>query len=304
MNIYNIGVLFPEYFAGDKSYFHQFNIDHNIQNLTESNKGGFAYRKGIYLSNVIEEKDGIHFNLLRCSTNLQGPTENFSALDKEIITNVNMTAKKLFPDSAPVNHVLAQIYYNRNIDGKDRKAKIAKHSDKTKDMPSNGLMVFCSFYDITKDKYKPNPDDKYDLLYKNASALTTLKFALKDSVQNRPELRKNFSIKLYPNSAFFMDLESNRLYTHEIVPPLLPSEHIPARLGYVIRSSNQEALFTDRTFIKNSDVWEPLEKPTKEDIAKLKSRYLEENLSSGFIKYDHVNFSLNDGDYLKPNLRD
>lgn len=48
-SIHNIGVLFPEYF---ENYFKQFNEDHVIQNLTESNKEGFAYRKGIYLSNI------------------------------------------------------------------------------------------------------------------------------------------------------------------------------------------------------------------------------------------------------------
>lgn len=52
MNIHGVGVLFPEYFNDGIDYFSEFISKHTPQLLTESNKDGLAYRKGIYLTNV------------------------------------------------------------------------------------------------------------------------------------------------------------------------------------------------------------------------------------------------------------
>ncbi len=298
MNIYGIGTLFPEYFNDGTDYFSAFNASHTTQFLSESDKGDVAYRKGIYLTEVT--RDG-HFKLLRCSSNLRGPTDNFSDIDRAIVSKANSTAKDLFRDPAKLNHVLAQVYHNYRIDGRERRAKIAKHSDKTKDMATNGIMVFCTFYDkkdLSKKIYKKDPDDEHNLLYKNTTALTILRFVSKDE----KEIRQTFDVLLYPNSAFFMDLETNRLFTHEIVPPNLDSTCIPTRLGYVIRCSQQEARFDRETLIKRPDgKWEPLQPPTPEGIARLKELYRMENATTEKPEYGYVNFSLNDGDYLKPN---
>ena len=42
-----------------------------------------------------------------------------------------------------------------------------------------------------------------------------------------------------------MSLDSNRLYTHEIIPSSLPIEKLPIRMGYVIRCSKTKALYND-----------------------------------------------------------
>lgn len=302
-NINGVGFLITDLFDNKVDYFKEFHAWHNPQDLTDSNKDSFAYRKGVYLSEVKEEKNALIFNLLRCSSNLNGPTENFSEHDRIIINKVNEAAKKLYPNSAILNHVLAQVYHNKKINGRDRNAKIAKHSDKTKDMPENGLMAFCSFYNIQPNKYHKDPNDPHNILYKKTSALTTLRFALKENVKEQC-LSKKFDVLLYPNSVFIMDLKSNALYTHEIVPPLLSSDDIPTRLGYVIRCSNQLAMHDgDKAYIFDSiDGWTPLENPTLEGATKLKKIYLDENQSSVRPYYDICNFSFNSGDYMSPIL--
>ena len=69
---------------------------------------------------------------------------------------------------ASLNHVLAQIYYNKSAteDQKQTKAKIKAHSDKTKDMPTNGLMAFCTFYD-NLNKINKLDTDPFDYGFKN-----------------------------------------------------------------------------------------------------------------------------------------
>lgn len=300
-NINGVGFLATDFFDSKINYFKEFHAFHNPQDLTDSNKDSFAYRKGIYLSEVKEEKNSLIFNLLRCSSNLNGPTENFSDIDRLIINKVNEAAKQLYPNSATLNHVLAQVYHNQKINGRDRNARIARHSDKTKDMPENGLMAFCSFYHIQPNKYHKDPNDPHNLMYGKTSALTTLRFALKSDVKDQ-SLVKQFDVLLYPNSVFIMDLKSNALYTHEIVPPLLSSDDIPTRLGYVIRCSNQLAMHDgDKVFILDSaDGWTPIENPTIDGAARLKKIYLDENLSSVRPRYDSCNFSFNSGDYMRP----
>jgi hypothetical protein len=288
-------------------FFKSFKNEHQVQKLTESNKEGFAFRKGVYMTDVTK---GNEFKLLRCSTNLQGPTESFSQTDHHIMSKLNETAQTLFPNCAELNHVLAQIYYNHKTDdGKDKKAKISRHSDKTKDMPANGIMAFCTFYDSEQlnntKKYKRIGND---VLYKNTSALTKLRFVLKEEIvqSNNPDhLPESFDLTLYPGSVFFMDLQTNRFYTHEIVPPNLSADDIVTRLGYVARCSNQHAKFMDgHTFIKNlqNEEWVPLRKATEEDAKLLKGLYAKENKSTDLIEYPFIDFSLNDGDYSEPIL--
>lgn len=305
INLHNQGVLFRNFFNNDKNYFEQLNAEHEFQLLTESNKPGTSYRKGIYITNVTQDNDNLYFNLLRCSTNLDGPTDNFRSTDNEIIHQINNTSKLFFEQETQLNHVLAQVYNNISIDGKEKKARIKQHSDKTKDMPTNGLIVFCTFYQFdnvnVKQIKKPN-DDPYDLYYKDASVLTRLRFRLKKDV-NDTNLAKTFDVMLYPNSVFIISLSTNRLYTHEIVPSHLPVDKLPTRLGYVIRCSNTKAMFKDnQTYIINNEKEIKLELPTNDKVKKLKDMYFKENITSEFITYDNINFSLNQGDYMKPNI--
>lgn len=302
INIHNVGVFFRQLFDPNKKYFELLNERHKFQSLTESNKSGTSYRNGIYLTRV-EEIEGItHFNLLRCSTNLSGPTDNFSEVDNEIVGKVNDIAADFFEQKTDLNHVLAQVYNNVKVNGKDRKAKIANHSDKTKDMPINGLMAFTTFY-RWNDKLqgiKKSATDPYDYHYKDASALTKLSFRLKKCV-NDPRYVDKFDIILYPNSVFLMSLHTNRLYTHEIIPAHLPIEKLPVRMGYVIRCSKTKAVFKDnQTYIQNGNELIKLENPTSSAVKELKDLYFNENTTDQLINYGTINFSLNNGDYLKP----
>jgi len=80
---------------------------------------------------------------------------------------------------AELNHVLAQVYHNTaastgaggvegHVSTKEKKARIKSHSDKTKDMPVNGVMAVCTFYsDDIAQKAKVTPDGDY--VYKNGS---------------------------------------------------------------------------------------------------------------------------------------
>src|SRR4029079_17700858 len=131
-------------------------------------------------------------NLLRCSTNLDGPTDSFRATDNEIISKVNNICEQFFQTKTDLNHVLAQVYNNASIEGKERKAKISEHSDKTKDMPRNGLIAFTTFYQFNDNKdVKKHKDNAFDYYYKDTSVLTRLRFRLKKDV-NDPKLFKHF----------------------------------------------------------------------------------------------------------------
>ena len=314
INFHGAGVLFRRFFS--KNYFKDIQAQHQFQSLTESNKPGSAYRKGIYLTDVIERQDKseLEFHLLRCSSNLQGPTDQLSTFDREIIASLNQISVDFFDEPAPLNHVLAQIYYNKRDEttNKEAKAKISRHSDKTKDMPQNGLIAFTSFYDF--DNLVKHSDenrfflahscekDRFDLCYDHkTSILTQLEFVLKDP-QTYPALKKVFRVTLYPNSVFMISLETNRLYTHEIKPPTLPVEKIPTRMGYVIRCSKTRAIYRDgKTFIMDDGEEKQLHDMNAQDMTTIKTFYQKENLSSEIIEYPFVCSSLNQGDYLKPN---
>ena len=307
MNIHDIGIFFRKFYNPEINYFDLIKSEHKFQALTESNKQTDAFRKGIYLTDVTNGEQGIEYNLLRCSTNLKGPTDCFRTTDRNIIDKLNCIIKYFYKEKVCLNHVLAQIYENSTTAGANgsmqKKAKISQHSDKTKDMPRNALMAFCTFYKGLNDgslkNVKRSADCMYDYVYNKTSVLTKLRFRLKGMITD-PKYVKEFEITLYPGSVFIMSLETNRLYTHEIVPSVLPVDKIPTRLGYVVRCSDTKALFTDKAYVQTTDGMVCLRNPTEEDIAKLKSNYRDENSSDRVIDYGNVDFSLNDGDYMKP----
>jgi hypothetical protein len=307
INVHGVGVYYRRFFDLDCDLFDRICTQHTFQTLTESNKPGKAHRTGIYLTPVTQDGEDLHFRLLRCSTNLSGPTENFRSIDRHIVDALNQEAAFIFQNQAPLNHVLAQIYHNTPAAAahKQSKAKISAHADKTKDMPVSGIMAFCTFYDRL-DELSPLDKNTFDYGYKGTSGLTKLHFRLKEAIAERAEcsLPRQFTLTLYPNSAFFMPLSTNRLYTHEIRSSMLDAELLLTRLGYVVRCSSTEAVHQhDRTFLKRDGKLVELEPPTIEGIEELRKLYAQENNSAAFIDYgDRFLFSMNAGDYLAPRI--
>eukprot|EP00808_Paulinella_micropora_P012383 g75001.t1 len=313
--VHGLGVLYLRFFNLDHNnhhidFFQSITSEHTFQTLTESTKPGTAHRTGLYLSPVHYQGNAVHFQLLRCSSNLAGPTENFRQTDWRIVNALNAEAASVFNNAAPMNHVLAQIYHNTacSPDGhhKPTKAKIKAHADKTKDMPSGAVMAFCTFYHQLD---RLQPIGPYDYGHRGArkgvSGLTTLHFRLKQSVVSRQGtggLVPHFSVTLYPNSVFLMPISTNRLYTHEIRPPVLAVEKLPTRLGYVVRCSATPALHRDgQTYLKTNGQLVKLLPPTPEGTAQVKRLYAEENLTHALLHYPHpVLFSMNQGDYMRP----
>lgn len=300
VRVHGAGVYYRRFFDPGPDLFGAICSEHTFQSLTESTKPGTARRTGIYLTPVAQDGDDLHFRLLRCSTNLSGPTENFSATDTRIVEALNIEAAAIFRNQAPLNHVLAQVYHNTapTAERKQSKAKISAHADKTKDMPVNGIMAFCTFYDRL-DTLRPL--DAFDYGVKDTSALTKLHFRLKEPAGSRPE---QFSLTLYPDSVFFMPLSTNRLYTHEIRSSALDAAVLPTRLGYVVRCSSAEAVHTNgHTFLKTAGNRVELGPPTPEGMDELRRLYAEENRTASFIDYgDEFPFSMNTGDYIAPRI--
>ncbi|MFB6872536.1 hypothetical protein [Streptomyces sp. NPDC056323] len=302
-----IGVYYRRFFGPEADHFGRISADHAFQSLTESTKPGTANRSGIYLTPVTRNDDELHFRLLRCSTNLSGPTESFGPTDTHIVDALNREAAAVFRNQAPLNHVLAQIYHNTlaTAERKQSKAKISAHADKTKDMPVNGIMAFCTFYDRL-EKLQPLAEDAFDRGVKGTSGLTRLHFRLKEPTEEHDgvALPQQFTVTLYPGSVFFMPLSTNRLYTHEIRPSALDAELLPTRLGYVVRCSNAEAVHKNgQTFLKLAGDLVQLEPPTPAGMDNLRRLYAEENRTSAFIDYgDQFLFSMNTGDYVAPRL--
>lgn len=305
--VHGVGVFYRRFFAPGADHFGRISAEHAFQSLTESTKPGTAHRSGIYLTPVTQEADELHFRLLRCSTNFSGPTETFRPTDTDIVEALNREAATVFDAPAPLNHVLAQIYHNTlaTAERKQAKAKISAHADKTKDMPGNGIMAFCTFYDGL-DKLRPLAGDAFDYGVKGVSGLTKLHFRLKDAAAERDEaaLPSQFTVTLYPGSVFFMPLSTNRLYTHEIRPSMLDAGMLPTRLGYVVRCSDAEAVHKNgSTFLKIGGDLVKLEPPTPAGMDELRRLYAEENRTSSFIDYgDGILFSMNMGDYDAPRV--
>ncbi|HEU5023423.1 MAG TPA: hypothetical protein VFV01_00740 [Spirillospora sp.] len=307
IRVHSAGVYYRRFFDLDTDHFNRIRAEHAFQSLTESTKPGTAHRSGIYLTPVTRNGDELHFRLLRCSTNLSGPTEGFRPTDTRIVEALNREAAAVFRNHAPLNHVLAQIYHNTpaSDERKQSKAKISAHADKTKDMPVNGIMAFCTFYDRL-DKLQPLADDAFDYGVKGVSGLTKLNFRLKEPTGERDGvmLPPQFTVPLYPGSVFFMPLSTNRLYTHEIRPSMLDAGLLPTRLGYVVRCSNAEAVHKNGdTFLKVDGDMVRLEPPTPEGMNELRRLYAEENKASSFIDYGNAFFfSMNTGDYIAPRV--
>ncbi|MGW7585052.1 hypothetical protein ACWGKU_21100 [Kitasatospora sp. NPDC054768] len=307
VRVHGVGVYYRRFFGLGDDHFGRIRTEHAFQSLTESTKPGAAHRSGIYLTPVTRNGDELHFRLLRCSTNLSGPTESFRPTDTRIVEALNREAAAVFRNQAPLNHVLAQIYHNTlaTAERKQSKAKISAHADKTKDMPANGIMAFCTFYDRL-DKLQPLAEDAYDFGVKGASGLTRLHFRLKERTAELDgvALPPQFTVTLHPGSVFFMPLSTNRLYTHEIRPSSLDAELLPTRLGYVVRCSNTEAVHKDgRTFLERDGEPVELEPPTPAGMDELRRLYAEENRTSSFMDYgDEFLFSMNTGDYLAPRI--
>lgn len=304
IDVHGLGVFYRGFFDPDLDYVARIRGEHTFQSLTESTKPGTAHRTGIYLTPVREERDGLHFRLLRCSTNLSGPTDNFRSTDRHIVDALNQEAALVFSGAAPLNHVLAQIYHNTPADAekKQAKARISSHADKTKDMPDHGVMAFCTFYEHL-DRLGPMAGDPFDRGHRGISGLTRLRFRHKEQgTAERGASPEQFTITLYPNSVFFMPLSTNRRYTHEIVPSELDAARLPTRLGYVVRCSQTEAVHAGgRTFLLRDGARVELEAPTPEGMMELRRLYAEENRTSAAIDYgDGFRFSMNAGDYQAP----
>lgn len=307
--VHGVGVHYRRFFEPDADHFGRIGAEHAFQSLTESDKPGAARRSGIYLTPVTRHGDALHFRLLRCSTNLSGPTEGFRPTDTSIVEALNREAATVFRNQAPLNHVLAQIYHNTPATAgrKQSKARISAHADKTKDMPANGIMAFCTFYDGL-DRLQPLTEDAFDFGVKGASGLTRLHFRLKERAAHHdaPAPPAQFTLTLHPGSVFLMPLSTNRLYTHEIRPSSLDASLLPTRLGYVVRCSSAEAVHRNgRTFLKTDGGPAELEQPTPAGMDELRRLYAEENRTSSPIDYGNAfRFSMNTGDYLAPTAHD
>ncbi|MGW6967929.1 hypothetical protein ACWGET_28265 [Streptomyces zaomyceticus] len=307
LRVHGAGVYYRRFFDLDADHFGRIRAEHEFQSLTESTKPGTAHRSGIYLTPVTREGDELHFRLLRCSTNLSGPTEGFGPTDTSVVEELNREAAAVFRNHAPLNHVLAQIYHNTlaTAERKQSKARISAHADKTKDMPANGIMAFCTFYDGL-DRLQPLAGDPFDRGVKGASALTRLHFRLKEPTgrSDGGALPAQFTLTLHPGSVFLMPLSVNRLYTHEVRPSGLDAELLPTRLGYVVRCSSAEAVHKNgHTFLKKAGAVVKLGPPTPEGMDELRRLYAEENRTSSFIDYgDTFLFSMNTGDYVAPRI--
>lgn len=307
INVHNVAVYFRNFFDSNTNYFKEISTEHEFQTLTESNKISNAFRKGIYLTNVEKQNDEIRFNLLRCSSNLNGPTENFCETDHKVISETNKICKYFFENPADLNHVLAQIYTNKiEPNEKEKKARISSHSDKTKDMYDNGLIAFCTFYDNNTNneskQIKQSTTNMFDYCYNDTTVFTRLHFKLKQMVTDTT-LAKEFSVTLYPNSVLVIPLSTNRLYQHEIRPSILSIDKIPTRMGYVIRCSKTRAVFkNNETYIDEDGKYIKLRQPNDDDINELRKLYLEENITTNLINYPKIYFSMNGGDYMEPVL--
>ncbi|MCK9870335.1 hypothetical protein MRI28_11905 [Nocardiopsis dassonvillei] len=309
VRVHGVGVYYRRFFDPGADHFGRIRAEHAFQSLTESTKPGKAHRSGIYLTPVTRNGDELHFRLLRCSTNLSGPTETFRPIDTRIVEALNSEADVVFQNQAPLNHVLAQIYHNTSAtaERKQSKARISAHADKTKDMPVNGIMAFCTFYDGL-DRLRPLAEDAFDYGVKSTSGLTELRFRLKEPTEESDgaALPSQFTLTLYPGSVFFMPLSTNRLYTHEVRPSTLDAALLPTRLGYVVRCSSAEAVHKDGdTFLKTPGGLVRLGTPTTAGMEELRRLYAEENRTSSFVDYgDRFLFSMNTGDYIAPRIQD
>lgn len=138
-----------------------------------------------------------------CSS-VQYTSSIFSVEQLSIILKLLKNTKKTIKNLKEYDIVMLDNMDELSVNVHDVGINVVNFFDKTKDMPTNGLMAFCTFY---KDSEK----------YTNVNSYTKLKFRLKDCVKDE-KYAKMFNVVLYPHFAFFMSLSTNRLYTHEISP--------------------------------------------------------------------------------------
>lgn len=353
INISGIGIYFRKFFDfeydndDDKNkkylnYFDAITMEHKFQLLNGQNGLNMkndAPKKGIYLTPInevtvgideksncpniydkSEEKKGLEYNLLRCTDNLDGPTENFKQIDWIIVNKLNNISEYFFNDSFEFNHVSAKIFENYYEDNLQKKEKIYAHSDKTNDMPDNGLIAFCTFYKIRGCTYRGDKFKNYDISYKDSTILTKLRFEKKI---NAPlNLPAKIDITLYHDSVLIIPLLTNRFYTHETIPSVHTVERIPFRMSYTVRCSKTKALCVTHNGEEIKDtiyIVDNIEKNEEDDdIPKLKAiqmipmtdkelkrineLYFLENTTTININYGKFFSSMNTGDYLKPIL--
>ncbi|MFJ1804420.1 hypothetical protein [Streptomyces sp. NPDC088180] len=84
VRVHGVGVYYRRFFGRDDDHFEAIRTEHAFQSLTESTKPGTAHHSGIYLTPVTRNGDELRFRLLRCSTNLSGPTESFRPTDRRM----------------------------------------------------------------------------------------------------------------------------------------------------------------------------------------------------------------------------
>lgn len=322
VNVANFGVLFPRFFEGTH-HFEAVQQQHEFQTLTESNKQGTALRTGVYISNVHRAENGTSFQLLRCSSNLSGPTNNFKDIDHEILGATHAVLPFFFENAFPPNHVLAQVYHNRADGTRVRKASIKAHADKTRDMPPNAVIAFSTFYspDLLDDVAAKDACNDKDYLAQfdrraqgkhtsqscatqQPSRLPRLRFALKDP-EAHPDLAPHVDVTLYPNSLLVIPLATNRLYTHQIRPSPLGAtqmDQMPTRLGYIMRCSECTGVHKNGcTYIADTKgVEHALATPTDESMADMKRQYLQENRTEDVMVYPEDFTSMNGGDFMEP----
>jgi hypothetical protein len=322
-NAFNKGNLFDEISKA-----------HGFQQLTQSAEETVALRTGIYISPVIacsenlpdEQQNAVEgkkYFLLRCSTNMKtGGTENLREPDRLVFEVVQEYAQDFFKYPCNLNHALAQIYNNQKevVNGvvKHRKATISAHSDKTKDMESNGVMAFVTFYKeysnakegsfVNLNGVRRSKIDPFDHVRKETSVLTVLRFRRKHGVvpTDTMPMPEMFDVVMYPNSIFLMSLQTNRLYTHEIMPAQGEVDQLPTRMGYVVRCSKQLAFYhtqQDNTYLYVDQKPVLMSKNMPNDqFAQVKELYARENQTTEFIQYPIVKSSMNLGDFLEPVL--
>ncbi len=306
-------VFYPCAFPEPEKLFSSVRKAHAFHALTESNKPlNTSLRTGVYLTPVIFDGcDRPCYKLLRCSTNLSGPTEDFCDVDHEIAETVNGLVQENFPGAATVDHVLAQIYGNFVDDAeaggrhKQRKAKISAHSDKTKDMPGNGVLVFVTLYEnAARGGSSSGSESPY-------TRMVWRRKTTSPSGEAEAEAKAKVEVELTPGSVLIVNLGTNREWTHETKPSALPVDVIPVRMGYVLRCSKTWARFYWETgttvLISTPEDTEtagiPLRPPTAEDMEHLRALYVRENAACDRVEYPHpIPFSMNRGDYMAPTL--
>jgi hypothetical protein len=173
-------------------------------------------------------------------------------------------------------------------------------------MPANGVIAFGTFYDFSKcNVSKCSVESDGDIVYRGKhSLLTEIEFVLKRPSEH-PHLARDFRVTMLPNSLLVISLDTNRLFTHEIKPSLLPVERIPTHLGYVMRCSSNRAVHRNgQTFMvdENDGSETPLHAMCPEDSQLIKSLYRNENATDDRIVYGKIFSSFNEGDYFRPLL--